>query len=222
MSPIPGPCGNYVEHLPESQRDGWGDAVGGAGSDLAVQGFRPCVYHGGYRLAPGTEGPCPACVQEGRAKAPDPAAPAEPMPAREAELHATVAAQRKLEIEREAIRRERIDLAIERGDVAGVRSLGGTDVAIREAEANHRRMAGEPPAPDVPGAETVAPERRLPVGAGRLPATAGDGEVMGGAAGGGGPAPVGSHVDQGRLEAVPTPAPTAQDESYRVVGMDWP
>jgi len=113
-----------------------------SGSNVDEQ-MVPCVVHGVttvFGQKPG-ERVCSACVREGlipqpREFRPPSAADIEAERAVDAEVHAKVT----VEYEREMLRRERIDFAIQRGDLGELERLGAGEAAIKEVR---NRLAGQ-------------------------------------------------------------------------------
>ena len=233
-----------AEFIPKGVgKDGWGvEGAAGASSDFAQQGLIPCQYHPpGQPPFPGTM-ICSACVTMGLVTQDmiDTALKAGDEPEPERRAAAQIAEQLSLEAQREALRRERIDAAIERGDVPLLHQLGAGDQAIREAEkvvarsTGSRRSRHEPdPEPaTAPRAVATHPSEPDPAHE-RVPV----GPVHEEAHGRPGPdllpdaRPLGAHdrtVEQAlvlpeRLEGADAGAGTGPpDEPFRVPGVDWP
>jgi hypothetical protein len=113
-------------------------------SDSVDDRMVPCVVHGVttvYGVRPG-ERVCSACVREGMIPRPQEFRP--PTAAdEEAEraVDAEVRAKLTAEHEREMLRRERIDFAIQRGDLDELERLGAGEAAVKEVRS---RLAGQP------------------------------------------------------------------------------
>lgn len=113
-------------------------------SDSVDDRMVPCVVHGVttvYGVRPG-ERVCSACVREGTIPRPQefrpPSAADEDA---ERAVDAEVSAKLTAEYEREMLRRERIDFAIQRGDLGELERLGAGEAAIKEVR---NRLAGQP------------------------------------------------------------------------------
>lgn len=217
----------FNEHLDKNRRDGWEPLTDG---DMMI----PCVWHGSGMRYQGRM-ICAGCVQEGRIT-PEQLIDGAPIAPTEADNE--FARQRdaiaSLEIEKEKLRRERIDFAIERGDVATLESLGaGTKViadtraalAARSGSSAVDGGSGTPQAPLL-GVQPEPPGERLAVGgAGQAPgplAQPDPADAVGSGRDHLSPVEQDGGLRVGLEDARGGTGVGAADDGFRVPGVDWP